>query len=50
MNNPEIYPVRYDKNVRCARIKKFPYYIFYLIDVDLIVILSIFHTSRDVKK
>jgi len=44
--NPKKFQVRYS-NVRIAFLKKFPFGIHYLIDKKSIIILSVFHTSRN---
>jgi toxin ParE1/3/4 len=35
------------KNVRCAFVPHFPYGIFYFIDNDRIVVIAVFHLSRN---
>jgi plasmid stabilization system protein ParE len=47
-NNPMLFQVRY-KNIRCALIPRFPYGLFYFIEGNKIVILSVFHLSRNPK-
>jgi plasmid stabilization system protein ParE len=44
--HPKIFPAVH-KNIRQAVIRRFPYSIFYLVEVDKIVVLAIFHTSRN---
>lgn len=46
IRNPQAYPV-VDKNVRRALTRKFPYQVFYLADPDRVVIIGIFHASRN---
>ncbi|MBP6039163.1 MAG: type II toxin-antitoxin system RelE/ParE family toxin [Flavobacterium sp.] len=43
--NPELFQVRY-KNVKVRFIKRFPYGIHYLINLDKIIVIGVFHTSR----
>ena len=43
---PEMYPVVY-RNVRQAVTRRFPYSILYLVEVDSVVVISVFHASRD---
>ncbi|PZR71984.1 MAG: addiction module toxin RelE [Chthoniobacterales bacterium] len=44
--HPEMYPVAY-RDVRQAVTRRFPYSIFYLVEEDTVVIVSVFHASRD---
>lgn len=46
---PELFPVAH-KNIRRALIRRFPYSIFYFQDNETLIILSIFHSSREPKK
>ncbi len=46
--NPYLFSVRF-KNVRCALTPRFPYGIFYIIDGDKIIVISVFHLSRNPK-
>ncbi len=46
--NPLAYPLIY-KKVRRKLIRRFPYAIFYLINLDTIVIIGCFHAQRDPK-
>lgn len=43
---PRLHPVVY-KNVRRAIVKKFPYLLHYEVEVDRLVVISVFHSSRD---
>lgn len=45
------YPVRY-KNIRCVKIKKFPYSLYYVFDekIQTVKILSCFQNKRNPKK
>ena len=44
--NPKRYPI-VERDVREADVVRFSYAIFYRIKADHIVVISIFHTSRD---
>ncbi|MBI5603539.1 MAG: type II toxin-antitoxin system RelE/ParE family toxin [Deltaproteobacteria bacterium] len=44
--NPALYPV-VSKQVRRALIHRFPFGIYYLIDPERVVIISVFHARRD---
>lgn len=44
--HPEIFPVVY-KNVRQGVLRRFPYSLLYFLDGDAIIIVSVFHASRD---
>ena len=48
--NPKSYSFRYE-NVRCMRIKKFPFLVHFTIDEanNIVNIYAIFHTSRNPK-
>lgn len=45
--NPSAYPVVQGSKVRRALTKRFPYSIIFLVEKDLILITSVFHTSRN---
>jgi plasmid stabilization system protein ParE len=47
--SPELYPKRYDTDLRFTVLKKFPYIIVYWYDENLntIFVTSIFHTKRN---
>jgi plasmid stabilization system protein ParE len=47
-HQPESFPIVY-KNVRRALIKKFPFGIHYIIENNIIIVLAVFHFSRDPK-
>ena len=47
-NNPLLFQARH-KNIRCALTPRFPYGIYYLTDDDRVVVLSVFHLSRNPK-
>lgn len=44
--NPNIYPVVY-KDVRQGIVRRFPYSVLYLIAPNKVVVISVFHSSRD---
>ncbi len=44
--NPFLCQVRH-KNIRCALVARFPYGIFYFIDGQKIVVVAVFHLSRN---
>lgn len=46
---PTLYPVAFDDMRRCL-IKKFPFGIFFVLEQDHIVVISVFHSRRDPKK
>lgn len=46
--HPEMYPVTY-KNVRQGVTRRFPYSVFYLVSLETVYILAVFHSSRDPK-
>ncbi len=46
--SPEQYPVVH-RGVRRALIRRFPYGIFYLLEEETIVVMAVFHGSRDPK-
>ena len=46
--NPDIYPVMY-KEVRQGIMKRFPYSMLYLVVPNRIIVVSVFHSSRDPK-
>ncbi|MEM6697043.1 MAG: type II toxin-antitoxin system RelE/ParE family toxin [Bacteroidota bacterium] len=45
---PFLFQVRY-KNIRQASIKKFPFWIHYLVDEDrqLVIFIAVLHSARD---
>jgi plasmid stabilization system protein ParE len=45
-DNPERFP-RVRRNVRRAVVRRFPFVIHFLVEADQVVVLSLFHTSRD---
>jgi plasmid stabilization system protein ParE len=45
---PALYAV-VRKSVRMGMVERFPYAIFYRIEQDRILVISVFHTSRDPK-
>ena len=46
-NNPFAYPVVEGSRNRRALIDRFPYIVVYSLETDLILIVSVFHTSRN---
>lgn len=44
---PLSFPVAHGSNVRRARIKRFPFTIFFAIQSDQILVYSVFHNSRN---
>lgn len=45
-NHPERYPVA-DGDVREAPVSRFPYCVYYRVKPDRVVVIAVFHTSRD---
>src|SRR5438552_3991218 len=43
---PRLHPVVYE-NVRRAVVKRFPYVVYYEAEADRVVIISVFHSSRN---
>jgi plasmid stabilization system protein ParE len=39
-----------DHEVRRALTRRFPYAIFYLVDEEQVVVIAVFHSSRDPKE
>lgn len=46
--NPKLHPVVHQE-VRRALIRRFPFGIHYLVEDDAVVVLAVFHASRDPK-
>ncbi len=46
--HPEIFPVGY-KQLRQGVVRRFPYSVFYLITGDRVIVVSVFHASRNPK-
>ncbi|MBC7898914.1 MAG: type II toxin-antitoxin system RelE/ParE family toxin [Saprospiraceae bacterium] len=44
---PLAYPVVYGSEVHRATVKRFPYSIFFTVEKELVIVLSIFHDSRN---
>ena len=44
--NPEMYPVVHGE-IRRAIVRRFPYSIFYVVDVERVEVLAIVHSSRN---
>jgi toxin ParE1/3/4 len=47
--DPQIYPAVH-RNVRRMLIHRFPYGIFYILEVDVILILAVYHAKRNPKQ
>jgi plasmid stabilization system protein ParE len=48
-DNPLQFPVRF-KTLRRARVRKFPYGLFFTIKGDVLLVVACFHGSRDPKR
>jgi plasmid stabilization system protein ParE len=46
IENPRRFP-RVLGDVRCARVSRFPYSVFFLIESTRLVVLAVFHARRD---
>ena len=44
--SPEIHSVVY-KDIRCTLLRRFPYAVYYRVKRDRIVVIAVFHSSRD---
>jgi plasmid stabilization system protein ParE len=44
--NPERFPVMH-RDVRCVRVRRFPYSVFFRAESRRIVVLAVFHARRD---
>ena len=44
--NPKMYSIVY-RNIRRAHLRRFPYGVFYFLDKETIVVLAVFHASRN---
>ncbi len=49
LRDPGLYPVVY-RDVRRALVRRFPYGVFYLVEESRVVVLAVFHSSRDPKE
>lgn len=47
--NPDLYPIVH-KNVRRAIVRRFPYGIYYFAKNNKLIVIAVFHGSRDPKK
>jgi len=47
-SNPYLFQVRY-KSIRCALVPRFPYGIYYFVDESKIIVMAVFHLSRNPK-
>lgn len=43
---PERYPIQHQA-IRCIRVRRFPYSVFYIVEREQIVVLAVFHARRD---
>lgn len=43
---PERYPLL-QARIRCIRVRRFPYSVFYFVEAGRIVVLAVFHARRD---
>lgn len=43
---PDRYPIKHSE-IRCIRAHRFPYFIFYIVEAERIVVLAVFHARRD---
>ena len=46
VNQPDFYPL-VEGDVREARVRRFPFCVYYRRDASQILVLAVFHTSRD---
>jgi plasmid stabilization system protein ParE len=44
--HPQRYPVLY-RDVRCVLLRRFPYSLLYRAEAERVVVLAVFHASRD---
>ncbi len=44
--DPERFPIMH-RDVRCVRVRRFPYSVFFRIEPQRIVVLAVFHARRD---
>lgn len=44
--HPERFPAKLGE-IRCVRVRRFPYSVFYRAESDQIVVLAVFHARRD---
>jgi len=49
-NNPLLYEQKFSKQFRFAKVNIFPYLVVFKIKNQLVIVNSIFHTSRNPKK
>jgi len=45
-DHPFLYPVMH-RNIRRVLIRRFPFGVYYLVEGETVIVLSIFHASRD---
>lgn len=46
VESPNRYP-QVHRHVRCIRVRRFPYSIFFLVEPNRLVVLAVFHVRRD---
>lgn len=46
VENPEARPIMHPLGIRCARLERFPFNVFYVIDPDTVYVISVAHQSR----
>ena len=44
--NPELYPIEY-RDLRKALLKKFPFCVYYRINLNKIIVFAVFHVKRN---
>lgn len=44
--SPDRYPFKL-KDIRCVQARRFPYSVYYVVEVEQIVVLAVFHARRD---
>lgn len=47
---PESFPVSHKDDIRRALVNRFPYAVFFAVNQQLIAVIAVFHTSRDLKR
>lgn len=47
VDNPSAYPIVFGSTIRRAIIERFPYIVVYSLEPDQVLIVSVFHTSRN---
>jgi plasmid stabilization system protein ParE len=49
LNNPLQYPVVY-RSVRRALLRRFPYQVLFIVEVDAVGVIAVFHGARDPRR